>query len=626
VPQLCQRNFSESAYDFASIKYTNVCGLPRLPIPELDGTVERYLRSVEPFCSPDEYAAHTNLVAKSKAELEYAHNKLVAHDKQCEVEGTYPFSFIERDWDEMYRGGRWAIPINNNPGYIFTNGPPETQKSQAQRVATVVHSSLKFFFSKFMAGKFDFDVARDGTPNSDVSQFPYQFSTGRQPRESHDNVKHFHDAQHVVVLCDGHYYTVNVRGDPNAGEGEAYASIADMEKAFEEIVAHAKTTGQGEGVGVLTSKARADWHNDRVQLEMSSKVNADTLEAIDSAILVVCLDTAAPTDCLQTNSEIVLHGLDNGSNSSSNNRWFDKMSLIASADGQTLGANFEHSHSDGITWNRWLTEVWSDAIGQGDKSGYTPLPAGSGTAACGWNKLGWELSGASKNAIAEQRANFKNDTENLGTVTMEFDQFGRGACKEWKISPDAVAQMAFQLAYFRQHGAMPPTYEACAMRQFHHGRTETIRSSSVEARDWAQAMMNPAVSNDEKKELFTKAANMHINLAKAAQAGNGVDRHLTALQNMCLREGWPVPAFMDDALFSHSKTWKLSTSNVTTPMLKLFNFGAVSHDGYGIGYMTHPSHIPINITWFKDNDETDGELMAQNVEKSLVEIADMLNQ
>jgi hypothetical protein len=234
-----------------------------------------------------------------------------------------------------------------------------------------------------------------------------------------------------------------------------------MQKAFEEIVAHATSRGgAGEGVGILTSKARQDWHKDRVELEMSSQVNQDTLEAIDSGILVICLDTATPTGCVQTNSRIVLHGLDNGtSNASTINRWFDKMAFIVSADGQTLGANFEHSHSDGITWNRWLTEVWNDAIGKGAKSGYTPLPAGSGTfAECSWNALRWDLSDASQQAIAKQRASFRQETENLGTVYLEFNKFGRGICKEWKVSPDAVAQMAFQLAYFRQHGAMPPTY------------------------------------------------------------------------------------------------------------------------------------------------------------------------
>lgn len=47
------------------------------------------------------------------------------------------------------------------------------------------------------------------------------------------------------------------------------------------------------------------------------------------------------------------------------------------------------------------------------------------------------------------------------------------------MSPDAVAQMAFQLAFKRLHGTMPSTYESCTTRGFHHGRTEVIRSCTT---------------------------------------------------------------------------------------------------------------------------------------------------
>ena len=51
-----------------------------------------------------------------------------------------------------------------------------------------------------------------------------------------------------------------------------------------------------------------------------------------------------------------------------------------------------------------------------------------------------------------------------------------GVVQEWKISPDAVAQMAFHLAFRRLHGMMPSTYESCSTRAFFHGRTEVIRT------------------------------------------------------------------------------------------------------------------------------------------------------
>ena len=42
--------------------------------------------------------------------------------------------------------------------------------------------------------------------------------------------------------------------------------------------------------------------------------------------------------------------------------------------------------------------------------------------------------------------------------------------------------MVYQLAYYRLHGHVAPTYESCNMQHFHHGRTETIRSATLGTR------------------------------------------------------------------------------------------------------------------------------------------------
>jgi len=50
-----------------------------------------------------------------------------------------------------------------------------------------------------------------------------------------------------------------------------------------------------------------------------------------------------------------------------------------------------------------------------------------------------------------------------------------------KVSPDAAAQMAFQLSFHSLHGETTAVYESCAMKNFFHGRTETIRSCTTES-------------------------------------------------------------------------------------------------------------------------------------------------
>ena len=47
-----------------------------------------------------------------------------------------------------------------------------------------------------------------------------------------------------------------------------------------------------------------------------------------------------------------------------------------------------------------------------------------------------------------------------------------------KTSPDAVIQLALQIAYFESNDKMPLTYEAAITTIFDLGRTETIRTNT----------------------------------------------------------------------------------------------------------------------------------------------------
>ena len=52
------------------------------------------------------------------------------------------------------------------------------------------------------------------------------------------------------------------------------------------------------------------------------------------------------------------------------------------------------------------------------------------------------------------------------------------------------------------HGKLCGTYETSQTRKFHHGRTETIRSASIEALEFSKALHNPAVPAAEKIKLY----------------------------------------------------------------------------------------------------------------------------
>lgn len=75
-----------------------------------------------------------------------------------------------------------------------------------------------------------------------------------------------------------------------------------------------------------------------------------------------------------------------------------------------------------------------------------------------------------------------------------FDKYGKDTIKNFKVSPDAWAQMAKQLAYGKMFGKPAVTYESAQTRKFKLGRTEVIRSASKESKAFVDAMLKEGVS------------------------------------------------------------------------------------------------------------------------------------
>ena len=91
-----------------------------------------------------------------------------------------------------------------------------------------------------------------------------------------------------------------------------------------------------------------------------------------------------------------------------------------------------------------------------------------------------------------------------GSVHMKYEQFtgfGKKLIKQQKVHPDCFIQMALQLAYFKIHKKLAPTYESATMRAFYHGRTETVRSCSIEVKDWIEKIYD---SKTSVRNLFLK--------------------------------------------------------------------------------------------------------------------------
>lgn len=97
---------------------------------------------------------------------------------------------------------------------------------------------------------------------------------------------------------------------------------------------------------------------------------------------------------------------------------------------------------------------------------------------------------------------------------------------------------------------------------FLHGRTETIRSCSIESIEFAKAMDSSQVSDSDKLKLLKAAVEGHKKYTVQAMTGYGVDRHLLGLKLIAKENNLPIPTLYSDEAYQKSIHFRLSTSQV----------------------------------------------------------------
>lgn len=124
-------------------------------------------------------------------------------------------------------------------------------------------------------------------------------------------------------------------------------------------------------------------------------------------------------------------------------------------------------------------------------------------------------------AVKEAKETYSRWTAELGVDFVIYEGFGKKECKVFGVSPDAVMQLAFQLAYYKQEREMVATYESCSTSAFRRGRTETIRPCTEYTKAFCEAITDPSstISKSELKKMIIKCSNTHNQLTKEAAMG-----------------------------------------------------------------------------------------------------------
>lgn len=593
--------------------------LPTLPIPSLEDTITRYLRTVRPLLDDEAYA---NIEKKAHIFKTTVGKRF---QKYLILKSFISANYVTDWWEEyVYLRGRSPIMVNSN--YYVLDAVAQTgSKIQAARAANCIMAT--FQYRKALVGEsLKPMVAQDLIPLCS-HQHERQFNTTRVPGEVGDKLVHYRDSKHVAVYSKGKWfklYTYFHSKPLNARELQY-----QLEKILED---DSDTTDCERYLGALTAGDRQPWAHTRNK-HFSKGVNKSSLYAIEKAAFVVILDEEEYQHSnedgeLDNFARSCLHG-------KGYNRWFDKsFNMIFTKNGR-VGLNAEHSWADAPT----IGHMWEHILFKDLKNGYDEKGHSNGKMRYENElpdppRLKWEFNKKIHKAIEES---LEVATELANDVDLHIytnDSFGKGLIKKCKVSPDSFIQMALQLAYFRDIGRHHLTYEASMTRLFKEGRTETVRACSIESASWVESMMNPEATKKERLEKLLKACEYHVTQYRNAMTGKGVDRHIFCLYVVSKYLEVDTP-FLKEVL---SEPWRLSTSQTPASQTNLLDFkkdpiyispgggfGPVADDGYGVSYIVYEDVIFFHISSKKKSANTDSHRFGRVIKQAMQDLRDIFN-
>lgn len=612
-PSAAKRCYHRSSARRSGSMYQHQASLPKLPVPELKDTMERYLVAIEPLVTPQQLQKTKQVVADFQSNQAWGP---YLQDQLKELDRLTTSSYVEGFWDTMYLEIRDPVVTNVSPGFVLANNPHADQEPsklasllgtsvQIARTAQLLEASAKFVN---LVNTQQLPPDMEKTTPLDMSQYPKLFSATRIPGYSRDVLKHVPEAnaRHVLVICRGHYFTVNILNE--AGEPLGTSEIASQLVSVE---SQALSLGPNfHSIGPLTGKDRLNWSFEYGRLSGLGQ-NSTVLGKIEESLFAVCLEESAPSTVSEA-GQIALHG------PSALNRYYDKsIQLLIFQDGRA-GINFEHTGFDGSTILNYINAIYAY---QADHASLSRVASSKAAP-----RLQLTLDEALKSSINLAQVDFQTRASGLDGALLDWQSHGKKFITSSGFSPDAYVQMAFQLTQKRLFGKLVSTYESSNVKHYKRGRTECVRSATSDAKKFVETFDSSA-SPEDKVAALTAATNRHVLEAKKSKDGKLIDRHLQVLNWLSLQQserqaGYQRPTLFTDPSYGTHFASILSTSNCGSPALDHFSFGPVTGSGFGLGYMIKDKNIPVAITSFQGK----AQHFADGLKKTLTDMQALVSQ
>ncbi|XP_068167091.1 carnitine O-acetyltransferase-like [Antennarius striatus] len=584
-------------------------GLPKLPVPPLKQTCERYLAALEPLVSREELD-HTRALVE-----EFLRGGVGERlQRGLERRARKTDNWLSEWWMQAaYLDCRMPVAVYTSPGVVLPRMRFQDRQGQMR------------FAAKLIAGVLDFKslIDRDALPVEHLSgkplcmdQYHQILSSCRVPGPKRDTVVNHTLGKapptHITVVHNFQFFVLEVYGSDGAP-----LTVDQLQVQLEKIWNSSLQTNK-EPVGILTSQHRNTWGKAYNHL-IKDKTNKESVRSIQKSIFTVCLDAPMPRVSedvyLSRVAAQILHG--GGARWNSGNRWFDKtLQFIVGEDG-TCGLVYEHAPAEGPP----IVYLIDHVVKYMQRTETLPSPM---IPLAMPQKLRFNITPEVKRDIEKAKQNMNMMVHDLDVKVLAFAHFGKNVPKQHEMSPDAFVQTALQLAYFRIYSSCCSTYESASLRMFRYGRTDVIRSTTTDSLNFIRGMEDPSRPNAERLALLQKTIQTHKDNTYDAIHGQAIDRHLLGLKMLSIEDLTSMPEIFMDTSFAVAQHYNLFTSQVGSRTDCVMCVGPMVPDGYGVCYNPMEEHVNIAITAFNSCEDTNAARFARAVEDALLDMRALL--
>ena len=275
--------------------YAHQATLPRLPIPNVEDTITKFLPTALPLAESDEEKQSLlDASASFPADAAELQRRLQAR-RDGDMKDS---SWLQLWWNQMgYLQVRDPVVVNVSYFFHFSDdgtlpAPSEGKSLGVMRGASMLVAAAEYR-KKVCSGSLPCEAIGRKDPKTPLCSvaFKYMFNACRIPAREQDSYKMYDPSlhRHCIVARKGYFFSVNFvdeHGDP--------LPLEVMESKLQRIVQladDAEARGDAPMLGWLSSNDRDSWADARDELLKAGGAKMEAaLEKLQSGALLLCLD------------------------------------------------------------------------------------------------------------------------------------------------------------------------------------------------------------------------------------------------------------------------------------------------------------------------------------------------